>query len=102
MKMFNLTEIIRKCIALKSKMYQRLSWAPVWITRELEVVPWEIRPCRHTSALPQLTPSFATAALTPITTLTTVHGIADSEGAKPRRITVCGNKNVQLAAPDHK
>ncbi|RXG62028.1 hypothetical protein Avbf_03074 [Armadillidium vulgare] len=84
---------------------KRLSFAPVWICREVELIPWEIRISRSSIGIvPPIKNKLISGPLVKLTKKTTVHRIPDQPGAKSCRFTLCSedNKLVQLAAPDHR
>ncbi|KAB7502246.1 Switch-associated protein 70, partial [Armadillidium nasatum] len=89
----------------KGKLFQRLSFAPVWICREVELIPWEIRISRSSIGIvPPIKNKLISGPLVKLTKKTTVHRIPDQPGAKSCRFTLSSedNKLVQLAAPDHR
>ncbi|XP_066954335.1 switch-associated protein 70-like [Macrobrachium rosenbergii] len=89
----------------RGKVYQRAWWAPVWVSRELEIVPWAV-----TTPSQKLSPKAAAVAIVvgkaqvSLTPSATVHSIPDEPDAKNCRFTICleSNKLVQLAATDHR
>ncbi|XP_053635724.2 differentially expressed in FDCP 6-like isoform X1 [Cherax quadricarinatus] len=89
----------------QGKVYQRVSWAPIWVKREIELRPWALVASSHKvkarSAVLAKVVGLARVYLTPSAT---VHNIPDEPGVRPCRFTLCleSNKLVQLAATDHR
>ncbi|XP_076045538.1 uncharacterized protein LOC143027821 [Oratosquilla oratoria] len=95
----------------RGKLYQRLSWAPLWVCREVEVVPWALRMrSRGGGGLARAGVRASMRILAGVRgqvglrSSSTVHSIPDSGGARPCRFTLCTSEDklLQFAANDHK
>ncbi|XP_063586595.1 differentially expressed in FDCP 6-like [Penaeus indicus] len=97
-------------IMKRGKVYQRAWWAPVWVGREIEVLPWAMatrnhKPMARTKAVVARAADLMLGRThVKLTPSSTVHSIPDEPGTRPCRFTLCldSNKLIQLAAIDHR
>ncbi|KAK7072753.1 hypothetical protein SK128_010463 [Halocaridina rubra] len=89
----------------RGKLYQRAWWAPVWICRELQVLPWTVAvPPNGINLKASAVATVVGKGQMPLTPAATVHSIPDEPNARPCRFTICleSQKLIQLATTDHK